>query len=103
MGGDAGQTQDAVACKMVHGFSDEGAGACALDDDVRLESDRADGAGVIASAELLGELGFETLCGACQDVHREPKLSADDGCEQPDEPGYCPGNLRRPPHGELTD
>src|SRR5579883_2657429 len=103
MGGDAGQTQDAVACKMVHGFSDEGAGACALDDDVRLESDRADGAGVIASAELFDELGFETFCDAVEDVHFEATLSADEGCEQADGTGACDEHIARPPLGALTD
>src|SRR5262245_2634169 len=78
-GADAGETQNAARRQGPHRISDHRAGARALDDDIRLESDVQHAAGVISPAERAHQFRLGTRLHTIEDVNVQTALFCHEG------------------------
>ena len=100
---DARETYDAARRDGLNRICDDLPDAGAFDDDVRLESDVRDGAGVIGGPQGTDEIGLGPRLDPVEYVNLQPVLLADERGKKADRPG--PGHEHGPrlPKGTLAD
>src|SRR5678816_946103 len=99
----AGETHDAARPNGSNRVGNHLPDARAFHDDVRLESDFSNGAGVVAGPEGADELRLGSRIGPIENMNVQTALLSEEGSEKTDRPS--PGDQHGPglPEGALTD